>query len=338
VEEIKEKARNNGYDRMEAVHKREREAKEKQDEQEARERRLQKEREQKEIELKREENRKQEIRKREELEARIEKKRELKQQLMKKQHLSTFTGVKNLVRIANGQGKNMCQCDRMVIMQYSDSCILSCSAPLSAPPIISTSEPPKLSSTSKKTGSAREQRMDPVELELVRKKERERKANQRRHRSPEVKEAQNAKEAERQKGYRLKRKLAGLKEPQYKKVGNWEEDIKWKKQAAERMRIWRAKTYGPPEKNKIPHRKCPLHQTVWYNPNNPCKACLDLTYPKEIREFWSKCSEEELEKMRQKKKQDNDRAARHRKINRYWDKKNGIKRKDGRKSQRRRYR
>jgi len=180
--------------------------------------------------------------------------------------------------------------------------------------------------------------MDPVELELVRKKERERKANQRRHRSPEVKEAQNAKEAERQKGYRLKRKLAGLKEPQYKKVGNWEEDIKWKKQAAERMRIWRAKTYGPPEKNKIPHRKCPLHQTVWYNPNNPCKACFDLTYPKEIREFWSKCSEEELEKMRQKKKQDNDRAARHRKINRYWDKKNGIKRKDGRKSQHRRYR
>ena len=136
----------------------------------------------------------------------------------------------------------------------------------------------------------------------------------------------------------MKRKLAGLKEPQYKKVGNWEEDTKWKKQAAERMRIWRAKTYGPPEKNKIPHRKCPLHQTVWYNPNNPCKACFDLTYPKEIREFWSKCSEEELEKMRQKKKQDNDRAARHRKINRYWDKKNGIKRKDGRKSQRRRYR
>ena len=134
VEEIKEKARNNGYDRMEAVHKREREAKEKQDEQEARERRLQKEREQKEIELKREENRKQEIRKREEWEARIEKKRELKQQLMKKQHLSTFTGVKNLVRIANGQGKNMCQCDRMVIMQYSDSCILTCfSSPLCSP-------------------------------------------------------------------------------------------------------------------------------------------------------------------------------------------------------------
>ena len=227
------------------------------------------------------------------------------------------------------------------------------SAPVSAPPIISTSEPPKFladcvtftatskSSTSKKTGSAREQRMDPVELELVRKKERERKANQRRRRSPEVKEAQNAKEAERQKGYRLKRKLAGLKEPQYNKVGNWEDDIKRKKQAAERKRIWRAKTYGPPEKNKILHRKCPLHQkqTMCYDPNKPsCKACLDLNYPKEVREFWSKCSEEELEKMRQKKKQDNDRAARHRKINRYWDKKNGIKRKDGRKSQRRRYR
>ena len=112
VEEIKEKARNNGYDRMEAVHKRKREAKEKQEQerrqveqQEARERW---EREKKEIELKREE-----IRKREEMEARIEKKRELmKQQLMKKRHLSTFTGVKNLVRIANGQGKNMCQCDR----------------------------------------------------------------------------------------------------------------------------------------------------------------------------------------------------------------------------------
>ena len=112
VEEIKEKARNNGYDRMEAVQKREREAKEKQEQerrqveqQEARERW---EREKKEIELKREE-----IRKREEMEARIEKKRELmKQQLMKKRHLSTFTGVKNLVRIANGQGKNMCQCDR----------------------------------------------------------------------------------------------------------------------------------------------------------------------------------------------------------------------------------
>lgn len=192
-------------------------------------------------------------------------------------------------------------------------------------------------STSKKTGSAREQRMDPVELELVRKKERERKANQRRRRSPEVKEAQNAKEAERQKGYRLKRKLAGLKEPQCKKRFL---PIK-RKQAAERMRIWRAKTYGPPEKNKILHRKCPLHQkqTMRYDPNKPsCKACLDLNYPKEVREFWSKCSEEELEKMRQKKKQDNDRAARHRKINRYWDKKNGIKRKDGRKSQRRRYR
>ena len=127
VEEIKEKARNNGYDRMEAVQKREREAKEKQEQerrqveqQEARERW---EREKKEIELKREENRKQEIRKREEWEARIEKKRELKQQLMEKRHLSTFTGVKNLVRIANGQGKNMCQCDRMVIMHYSDSCI-----------------------------------------------------------------------------------------------------------------------------------------------------------------------------------------------------------------------
>lgn len=107
VEEIKEKARNNGYDRMEAVHKRKREAKEKQEQerrqveqQEARERW---EREKKEIELKREE-----IRKREEMEARIEKKRELmKQQLMEKRHLSTFTGVKNLVRIANGQGKNM---------------------------------------------------------------------------------------------------------------------------------------------------------------------------------------------------------------------------------------
>ena len=179
--------------------------------------------------------------------------------------------------------------------------------------------------------------MDPVELELVRKKERERKANQRRRRSPEVKEAQNAKEAERQKGYRLKRKLAGLKEPQCKKRFL---PIK-RKQAAERKRIWRAKTYGPPEKNKILHRKCPLHQkqTMRYDPNKPsCKACLDLNYPKEVREFWSKCSEEELEKIRQKKKQDNDRAARHRKINRYWDKKNGIKRKDGRKSQRRRYR
>ena len=97
------------------------------EQQEARERW---EREKKEIELKREE-----IRKREEREARIKKKREeweaelkrnrelMKQQLMKKQHLSTFTGVKNLVRIANGQGKNMCQCDRMVIMHYSDSCI-----------------------------------------------------------------------------------------------------------------------------------------------------------------------------------------------------------------------
>jgi len=128
VEEIKEKARNNGYDRMEAVHKRKREAKEKQEQerrqveqQEARERW---EREKKEIELKREEirkreeNRKQEIREREKWEA-LKRNRELmKQQLMKKRHLSTFTGVKNLVRIANGQGKNMCQCDRMVIALF----------------------------------------------------------------------------------------------------------------------------------------------------------------------------------------------------------------------------
>ena len=195
------------------------------------------------------------------------------------------------------------------------------SAPITMPhaPIISNSTTSSSTTklTSKKTGSAREQRMDPVELELLRKKERERKADQRRRRSLEVKEAQNAKEAERQRGYRLKKEIDSIKEryrPGYKpkqrqprghnmKHKSEEAKAEYNKKTAKRMRLWRAKNYGPSDNKR-------------QNSNQP----------EEIKEFWSKCSEEELEKMRQKKKHDNDRAARRRKNDRRYKKANGIKR------------
>ena len=194
---------------------------------------------------------------------------------------------------------------------------------LASAPIISTSTTSSTTSssttklTSKKTGSAREQRMDPVELELLRKKERERKADQRRRRSLEVKEAQNAKEAERQRGYRLKKEIdsillsrKGHKPKQQKPRGynmkhkSEEAKAEYNKKTAKKMRLWRAKNYGPSDNKR-------------QNSNQP----------EEIKEFWSKCSEEELEKMRQKKKHDNDRAARLRKNDRRYKKANGIKRK-----------
>jgi len=207
--------------------------------------------------------------------------------------------------------------------------ILFASAPVISTTVTSTSK-----STSKKTGSAREQRMDPVELELLRKKEREQKANQRKRRSTEVQEAQNAKQAERQKEYRLKKKKEIEKcqekyrpenKPEYKpkqrrprgynmKHKSEEAKAEYNKKTAERMRLWRAKNYGPSD--------------------NECK---NSNQPEEIKEFWSKCSEEELEKMHEKKNQYNDRAARRRKNDRRHKKANGIKR-EWRKYQRRKYR
>jgi len=79
-------------------------------------------------------------------------------------------------------------------------------------PVISTTFTSTSKSTSRKTGSAKEIQMGSEDLELQRKKEREWKRNQRKHRSPEAKQATNAKEAERQKEYRLKKKIISIRD------------------------------------------------------------------------------------------------------------------------------
>ena len=110
--EIKNKARRDGNARYLVYSKEIKAKRAKEEAKRQEERQLKEQEEQKlrdEIELKRKEARRIALeQKRIELEQKRKAEEEKKRVQEEERHLSTFTGVKNLVRIANGQGKYMC--------------------------------------------------------------------------------------------------------------------------------------------------------------------------------------------------------------------------------------